>query len=363
MIRSFSPIYRKSLSDIELINSRSNKGFPINFKNGERFKGTILKAGKWGLVTVSAKGGIFTAHAKGQLSEGSVYEFMVTRVRPNIELRIVPRQKGQEPSIIRLWVGGESAREQLGEMLTEIFESVESSISQFKDGSGIFAKSSTLLAELVYGEGAVGDPRWLRKSLSSSGLFWENKVARLVMEQRQASGQQAVGDDLKGLLLRALEILHSDGKYTKETAAMEQKVSKVLHLIESHQGINFHCMNEGIGWFWFLPIRERHGFGWAKILARKFSRKGFSVWIDIKLSQLGRLQVFFRLAESELRLTFFLEDEHRRKFASRKAGTLLKAMEGQGLFVDSIDFQLAKGDELTAELFGARQKVGFDLEV
>ena len=137
------------------------------------------------------------------------------------------------------------------------------------------AKSGQILTELralahqiLYRSGTE-DGGWVLKSLGASGVFWENKVARYLLDPRGGLERPQEDQDLKAILYRFAKALDEEAMEAADSRRSTQMIENMIQLIEKEQFISLSAEKLGWQWCWILPEHEASSFGGAEILGRK----------------------------------------------------------------------------------------------
>lgn len=336
---------------------------PIQFEKGERIQGTVLRAYPGGQVIVSAKGKIFGAHSLTRLARGRVYQFVVTRTRPNVELRVMSQLENRVDSILGLWAETAGNRKRLAKIASEILQKVNCPHGLSPKITPHLKQLAGLLENMVYDEAVGKDFMWMADTLRSSGLFFEKKLRLLAMTKAKGGERKIIENDLKGLVLKLLRGLDHHGGEEKEVSGLRHKLEDILRMIEAHQQINLRSIRNDIGWFWFIPIRDNDDCGGADVLTKRHSSGSFTIWLRIELSAIGPMQVVLNIAGTRVRVSLFLKNRQIARFTSQKAHLLADGMKAQGLSVDSLDVGISTSYEFEMNLSGGQPAEGLNLEV
>ena len=357
----FSP--KKDLSHIS-----SHHFLPKNicskaFRTGERFRGTIIEVANGGRVTVSAKGNVFNAFSTEPLAKGNVYEFLVSRTWPRVELKVVSRPTPHLSSPLGLWVSTKRGREAFVRVLNDI-------LTLSRAHKGLNKTSITALEKIVdlihvfHGEKASTlPPERIAGFLLASGLFFESRLRRLVQKAAGNGVEEQVEGDLKGVLLRMIQALDKDGSQGKDASGLYQRLVQLLHLIESHQILNLNAIEADLGWFWFIPFYDGGRWSCAELLTKKISKEAYSIWITMRLSKLGLVQAKIELAARSVRVVFYLDDRGNAELVSTNLTKLKRRFEAQGLVLASFECKNMEEDGMALCLSSSGQRGGFCLEV
>ncbi len=363
MIRHLLSPGRKNLSSISSRYSLQNH-FPQNpFKRGEKFTGTVLTTEAGGGVVVSAKGAIFRAYSKEPLSKGQLYQFLVSRDRPKIELKVISRLSNKGHPFFRAWAATRSDGEAIIRILAEILtlsknvnRPSRSTISKLEQLVHLFTISHK---DVIKG----GLPDRIAMFLTASGIFLEAKLGKIVKQGFARGVESHMVDDLKAVLLRLLGEIEDTETKSVEMSGLAQKATQLLQLIEAHQILNLYALEGNVGWFWFVPFYEEGKYGAAELLTKKRVSGGYTIWISITLSRLGRVQAKLDLKENTIDLVFYLEQPQVAQFISDNAEVLKRGIESSGLRLGSFVCHEAVDDQIALHLASEEGFGGLHVEV
>ena len=342
----------------------SPKGIPRNlFKEGEKFTGTIMEIEQGGRVTVSGKGLIFTAHSSEALAKGHLYEFLVTRVRPRIELKVISSKGAGEASTFALWAYMKREREQFFRILNEICALTKTSRALPKT---VAASLQELVQWMGISPANLGDTEgreWIIKFLEHSGIFFEGKLKRVAQMGIEPGKHESLGRDLKGLLLKIMGALEKTDMQSQDQPVLAEKVIQMLHFIEAHQILNLHTMEANMGWFWFIPFFYDGRYGAAELLTKRTSEDIYIILVNITLSILGHVQARVELNGNSVSVAIYLESTQISQFVGRHGELLKQRMALQGLNLASFVCTELEQDEMAMCFASAGQGSGFHMEV
>lgn len=303
----------------------------LNFKVGETFKGTVIQRLPNREVLVGAMGRQFRAHTSQTLQEGRQYHFQVKSSGSKVELKVlegeVNSQRFSPPD-------GASARE-TGTRLAKILMEISTARvprafpAEAKEALGSLTR---LLPALVYNGTEKDAGKWLMQTIPVSGLFWESKVARYLMGDRQQPWKRMQAGDLKGLLLSLEKTLAEREDLDGQIKALAQKIREALHVIEHDQFLNLAALREETGWFLFLPGLRDDGFAGAEIFVEKNNEEeNCRFYMVMEFTQLGHIEATITIARGAVDVMMLLGDEEKAAYVSEQLTQLEKALEKAGL--------------------------------
>ncbi|MBW2129186.1 MAG: flagellar hook-length control protein FliK [Deltaproteobacteria bacterium] len=309
---------------------KGHRGAP--FRAGEIFTGRVIKGLRGGEFLVSARGNRFRAHARIALAEGRSYRFQVRCAGPRVELKVVTPGPDRPLNLLSGRISGGASRKRLPALLREIVAA--------RDWKGIspslregLVELNRLLASVIFkGSGNVG-VSWFAEYLFRSGLFWEGKVARLLLEGRKIDRNKLLQGDLKGILLRLEKDLNVLEGWSKETKDLALKIREALRFIEQDQFLNLASIKEAGGWFLFLPIMGERDFHGGELLVKEPKGEDGIIrfHLSLEFSELGPMEVSVSILGGILDARILAADERRLKILQDNLSLLEKGLRKKGL--------------------------------
>ena len=303
----------------------------LTFKPGEIFRGTVIQRRPEGGVLVAAKGREFLAYTKLSLTEGHKHHFQVKSIGSKIELKVLDEGILKLNSPVHLWASSRMARDKLAGILLEI--SAANNLKGLAPASTqAFKDLHQLLPAIIYGKPGDNDVLWLSRNLLGSGLFWENKVARLLFGNKKGSWNRLSAADMKGILLSLDKNLRVEGYDQNHVQSLSLKIKQALHLIEQDQFLNLSSVREGLGWFWFIPGFAGDGFRRAELFVKKKeTAKEIYFSIFLEFTHLGEMEVSVSIVESVIGVNIVVEDMEKEEFISRHLPLLETSLQNAGM--------------------------------
>ncbi|MFH1491613.1 MAG: hypothetical protein ABII06_22105 [Pseudomonadota bacterium] len=319
----------------------------LKFKTGDILKGTVLRRYPGGEVLLSSRGRQFLAQTALDLREGQKHRFQVISPGPKIELKVLEENPLGLRNALHLWAATRQGRGKLSETLLRLTSS-EHLRNLNPSSAQALKRLSQLLPAVIYGRPGNEPFQWISRHLLSSGLFWENKVARSVMEGKIRSLKHLSATDLKGLLLSLEKSLGSEKGKGSETESLLLQVREAIHWIEQDQFLNLSSLEEGLGWLWVIPGMEEEGFRRAEVFGEKREEgEGFYLSMFLEFTRLGDVEVGVSLEQSVIGVRIFLEDEEKAGFINRDLPLLESGLRDAGLTVGRMLCEV-KGDHTPA---------------
>jgi len=363
MIKYPITVNKKAIGAISSRNITPHKPLILSFQRGERFTGLILKIVGDGRVTVSAKGSIFSAKAHGALAPGKTYQFLVSRTEPYIELKVLPEASAQAKSLFHIWASTQTHRKGFVHVFQDLLRLGHAAKGLPKGISGALEELAGLWPKIIYEGVGAKDATWVSQCLMASGLFWENKLSRLAFSKGGKGGGQAYLGDLKGLLLRIIGELEGVDRCGTEEVAILERAKRTLHLIEMHQAMNLEALEKGMGWYWFIPLVDDGESGEAQLLGKEYPDKGHTMWITVRLSHLGQMQVILNLKGRNVRVQFFMADQKRAQLVSENIQSFKQSLEHRGLSLEAVICSVKERDEMAYRLARGGQEASIHMKV
>ncbi|MBN1104819.1 MAG: flagellar hook-length control protein FliK [Deltaproteobacteria bacterium] len=301
----------------------------VRLEQGETFQGRIVRHYGNNRVQVAFRGSSFQAVTDLKVREGEEYTFRVKSTGERITLVV---EKGPRTGI-PLPAGR-------GERMAAILSDLASSLSLKNIGPEtrhLLRVLTQALPSLIYRD-REGDPSlWLSRYFSMSGLFWESKVARALMNRNRPEWKSTLGHDLKGMLLGLQKALGTDDREQQGVRSLCRKVGEAIQIIEECQVENIFSLEEEGGWFLDVPGRAEEGFKRAELFVRG-RKEGTEIHLSMSLefTDLGQVAVIASLAEPFVAVQFLLEDGERAGFLEQNLPLLEMALKGAGLTPGSL---------------------------
>ncbi|MCF8061407.1 MAG: flagellar hook-length control protein FliK [Deltaproteobacteria bacterium] len=318
--------------------SRDSFGGPgLRFTPGETFRGTVVEARPEGDVLILARGTKFHAVTTHPLQAGENHLFQVRSAGERILLKVLGGAPGEQTSAVRLWASGRPARAELGRILG----SLGAAAGDKKIGEavrGLLALLRDRMPAMVYRAPEGKGVDWLVRQLRESGLFFEARAARLVLEKNDAPLRTLASSDLKGILL-ALKAAFGKGSLDDPTAAgLARQVDQALSIVQQDQMLNLTAWKEGLGWFWFIPGHPEDGFRGGELFARKPREgdEGYSLSLTLDFTRLGRMDVAVHMNRSVVSLRILVEDGKTADLVENHLEELRERLGSSGLYTGTI---------------------------
>jgi hypothetical protein len=320
----------------------------LKFKPGDILSGTVLRKYPGGEVLLSSRGRQFLAQTALDLTEGHKHRFQVVSPEPKIELKILEEKPLNFRNAIHLWAATRQGRGKLSETLLRLASSEHLKILNPASAQAV-KDLSQLLPALIYRRPGNEPLQWISRHLLSSGLFWENKVARSVMEGNFGSLKHLPATDLKGLLLSLEKALGSEKGKGPGPESLLLQAREAIHWIEQDQFLNLSSLEEGLGWLWVIPGMEKEGFRKAEVFGEKREKdEGFYLSMFLEFTRLGEVEVGVSLDQSVIGVKIFLDDEEKAGFINRHLHLLESGLRGAGLTVSGTLCEVKK-DQTSAD--------------
>lgn len=306
----------------------------VELKAGDRFTGKVLqKLPGEGEVLVSARGERFRAHTGLILKKGAQYRFQVKSAGERIELRVLTAElRPRGDTLINDWAVGKGTRQVLSLLLQDLAAARTRKVLPPPVRENMI-DLNRLVPSLVYRKPEDHRASWVMNYLDKSGLFWESKVVRYLLEGRQKGTQtEVIKGDLKGILLSLEASLGKGGPEDQETQGLLLKVREALLRIEQEQFLNLNILREEAGWCFFVPGLQEEGFGGAEVLVSKDGKEGeIRFTMVLEFSELGQMEVNLSIQDTLLNARILLEDEARAAFVREHVSLLEDALREGGI--------------------------------
>lgn len=316
------------------------------FKPGEILKGTVIRKFPRGEILVAAKGREFQAYTTLNLKEGQRHHFQVNTTGSRIELKVLDDLIHKLDSPIQIWSSNRHARDRFAGLIRELIKA--HNLTGLTKGSVQTLKNlSQLFPTIVFSDHGKDNGLWLQRFIIGSGLFWENKIVRYLLGDKNRSWKRLMAVDLKGVLLSLdgdLRTLEQDSDHIKSLA---ENIRQALSVIEQDQFLNLSSVREGLGWFWFIPGLKEDGFRKAELFVKEGKKEGetcFSIFLE--LSRLGQVVVDVAVMKGVISLKIFMEDRELANFVTENLSLLEKGIQEAGMMIGTIVCDVKEGLEL-----------------
>lgn len=295
----------------------------IHFKAGETFEGKVIQQKANGSILVTTGGKTFEARTSIPLAEGKSYSFLVRSVVPRIELKVLREEDCNGMSAGKLSSGGRKERLEFVALLRDFAASV------------LVKNMKSLFPLLLYQGPAHGDAMWLSANLSSSGIFWENKVLRhLLLDSSDEPVATLPAKDLKGLLLSMKMEAEASGSPARDTQVTMDQIDRLLSLLENQQALNLGAVREGWNWYWFLAGAQESEFLYGELLGKKEESGDLHhLRINLCFTRLGEIAVDCILQGRSVALSMQVPGERIFRFLEGNIPLLEKRIAKQGVVV------------------------------
>jgi hypothetical protein len=303
----------------------------LSLRSGETFRGEVVRDLGKGEAVIEVGGRPFRAVAAMPLKEGEVYEFRVktAAVKGGLPvLELAPNKLPPQEVPLRRPDG-------IGSVLYDLTSSFPTKDLSPRT-SALFHDLSRAVQGLFCRHGAGDQERWISRSLTEGGMFWENKVANYLLRgDRSTRGawKAKLGNDLKGILLELRESMNKEGRDSPEVDAACRKVDQAIDLIQRVQLENHPFPGEEGGWTFLLPGRAEEGFGDVALHVRRNRKKRgeirFSMFMEF--SSLGPLEVTCSVLEPGISIGFQVRDEETAEWVRVNLSSLDQALREKGL--------------------------------
>jgi hypothetical protein len=178
----------------------------------------------------------------------------------------------------------------------------------------------TLLSQ--YSLSFLTDPQTLQEKIFQSGLFWENRLRKLIQKEGDDAFRQVNRKDMKGLLSELKSQLQGavmteglDGKGLSKAESWVQGVDAYLQKIEAYQFLNQRYAESSEKWMLLLPLWIGQNLQFLE-LGLEFSRdeedapekNDVSLLFLLQLPEIGRIRIEVTVRKDALFCQFGLAD-------------------------------------------------------
>jgi hypothetical protein len=304
---------------------KTARGLP-DFKQGDVFRGEIVRKFAHGEVLVRSGGKSFRAVTDQNVKQGEQCDFRVRSAAGKHSPAVLENLPKTGPM---LHPG--KGMERITALVSELSSAISLKNLSPKT-SAVLRSLSNALPALVY-RGPAGDPvSWLSRFVADGGLFWEGKTARCLKQGIRSNWKLRLGSDLKGMLLDLQRTLKSEKQESPQIESTCKKVDEALDLIQKIQLENRDLLRVEGCWFVFVPGGSDEGFQGAELYARRSMEEKeirFSMLLDFTF--LGPVEVTASVLDSAISVRFEVSDEEKAEFVRSNLGLLQEALNEKGL--------------------------------
>lgn len=288
------------------------KSSPV-LKPGTIIKGTVIQNLKGGDAIISSGGKSFKAYSSVPLKDGAKYDFMVMASKDKIELKVLGVQNKITGNISRVLSSANALGRKLTESLTEIINSrLINKLST--NGSELINNINKLVKSPIFQKDISEIILWVKKNIQGSGIFWENKVLKLLTGKKGPLTKEMANTDLKGILLGLMKSIENGKEDQEGLKALSMKIKEAISLIEQEQIMNISTMREGVGWFVHLPFPDDKDFLTSELFIKKDKQDGlyFSIFLDMSFT--GKMEIDVSIVKDVTRIQISVENKQTKKF-------------------------------------------------
>ncbi len=315
---------------------QANQQGDLKLSPGEIIKGTVVKKYPPNEVLVSYRGQQFRANTTLGLKEGKTYHFQVKNMGSQTELKVldgtITRSGAHVPS--------DSFKTVTGAKLTNLIKTLSraDNIRGLSDTTIQAIKSlRQFIPSILYKDLGDNNGLWLHRLILGSGLFWENKVLRSLMGEKNKTWNRLITSDLKGLLLSLESSLRSEDPNHHGLKPMTDKIKQAISLIEQDQLQNLSGIREDTGWFFFIPGFGDDGFRKGELFVRNSDeREGLNFSIFLDFTHLGQVEFDVSIIESIIGIRIHAEDTEKANYLTANIHLLEKGLRDLGITTGTI---------------------------
>ena len=311
----------------------------LTLKPGEILRGNIIQEHADGEITISMQGKLIKAHSEINLSKGTSHYFQVKRTGPVVELKVIDRlNRDIEPPLL-IWASSRPDRQKIGNILNELGKSYLL-LKLNPATSKAFQKLYQILPAIVFSGNSNDDNLWFSRFLPSSGLFWENKIIRLLLGTGKDSWKKLHSSDLKGILLSLDKCIKAEDNDNEVIRTMALKLEEAVSIIEQDQLLNLSCIKAGMG-FCFIPGFTEDGFKGADLFIKEINENDemyFTLFMEF--SMLGKIEMDISVVNSVILIKMLCEDSVKIDFIKENIPILERALHDIGMINGGITCEL-----------------------
>jgi len=234
-------------SNLIRLDARTGKDLPA-FHVGQVLRGQVIKVMDDSHAVIRMEGRDLPVESRMPLSGGMEGLFKVKAVYPQIVLKLLqPEETGlmEAERWLKAFLLTDPSKEGLPEKLSLLMKTggegmapaVRETMDRLLGLWRFFSPSRSL----------VIDPGQIQEMITRSGLFFEHQMGKLIMGGRQSQFKEALGRDVKGLLMKLkaqIEASSSADRASGSGSSLQEDlldgVNHLLHRIEGAQLLHSH---------------------------------------------------------------------------------------------------------------------------
>lgn len=314
----------------------------LSLQVGQVLKGEILEVMEDGHAVLRLGGYDVSVESRIPLQKNMEGTFQVTSLSPQIILKLLPtggnRLEGIEKKII-FSLRTDPLMENLSKTLSALLTS--GSVGPFHPLRETLEHLLKLWATFSPSSSFQFEPEQIAKMILQSGLFFENRLRRMIEPDNSKILKEVVHGDLKGILLKlkaeikAFDSLPEPAPTLKE---VQEGIDLLLGKIESSQQLNSSYM-EGMEekFSLLLPLCVEGRFQFIDLLLSLSSqepgpsqKKGVSMLFLLHFLEWGRMSIEVQLMGKRLYGQFYCALDEVASFLNRGLPDLQKALSQLG---------------------------------
>jgi hypothetical protein len=299
------------------------------FMSGDTLSGKVLKVSTESRAVLLVNGRQMEVLSTAPLKEGRWYQFLVQTTGPEMVFKVLDTAGSEIPQALRALASLDMVKKSIGSGLVDLLGQL-ASMSLTPKSRQILLELKAIADRLLYRSGRE-DGGWVLDSLKASGLFWENKVARHLLDPRGKLGRLHENRDLKAILQRLAKGLAGEAMDEAEKRRTVHMIENMIQLVEKEQFASLSADNLGWQWCWTLPEHEPSSFGGAEIFGRgEQDGDGIHLFLRLAFSTVGQVEAQVSLCGATLRIEISLEDHEKLIAALEELEDLRRRLDGSG---------------------------------
>jgi hypothetical protein len=313
----------------------------------EVITGQVLKVLPKGKATLLIKGRQVTAKSALPLIPGKLLSFKVENISPFPTLRLLGTSFRES--------GAVNASIVMSAVKENLWESLFTYIKQSGLPKGDLAQFRALMSDVTWRLFAESNPELLRVLIAKSGLGWEAKLRKIVLNKgmKGEAFKQLIEGDLKGMVSKLL------GTQDKESVLLHKFVST----IKNTQLLNLTSPDQDRKIFLPIPIQLPEGvFTVAQLLihlpqkgngespSKKEEKDLFRISFLLELSRLGPFRADITIRGKEITGKFLFATEEAKSIFKMNLQVFIDRMEAKGFKIHQMDCTLKDRETVSRPL-------------
>jgi hypothetical protein len=270
--------------------------------------------------------------------------FQVEKTEPKIILKLLSLKPNEEPSTLFLkkYLSLDVPTEILAERIASLGKmEISEKLSQTQE---TFHKFWALLQRFSLPSPSSGEAKPLQQILAQSGLFWENKIKRLIEGKQEDLFSQRVEEDLKGLAMKLRsqlknEFLPMDKKGENSSRVEEwiRGLDQFVNKMDLYQILNHRHSDPQEKFFFLFPLWFGQTLQFVELNlslpqgdSPSADSQEFTLVFLLHLPELGKMRIEVKIRGKELFCLFMTSHAKTAQFLRQSCSSLSSRLDHLG---------------------------------